>query len=572
MELMAESMAESMGEARRAELMRAGLGALARRDLSAAARRVERALALAPDYGEGWNVLGVVCVTGGDLGGAERRFGRAARCAPDNPAYVRSLAESLKRQGRAGAALDCLGRAVRRRLLTPDLLCDLADLVMADGRVGQSLPLYRLALVLAPDHGRALNNHAEALTRARRPGEAAVALRRLAVARGGGAAWSAAGAALVDDARVEEGVSALRRAAALEPADAAVWGNLGYAALRRHRVEAGERRFLRGLRLDPDQAELHVGLGTLRMLTGRLREGAASYEWRRLLPLFQPARRFERPEWDGRVLPGRTLLIHADRGHGDAIQFIRYAPLLRARGMRVAFAGPRGLLDLFRASDVADAVCEYDGDLPDHDVQLPVMSLIHRMGTDLDGIPAAIPYLRPPDEAARRWAARLDGLAGLRVGLVWAGSAEFWYSRIRSPGLEALLPLTDPPGASVVSLQVGPGRRDLQRFALPPTVLDLGPELRDFADTAAVIAGLDVVISPDTAVAHLAGALGRPVAVLLDDAAEWRWLRGREDSPWYPTAKLYRQSAPGDWGGPVERLRGDLELTAAVKMDGEGRA
>ncbi|QCN93837.1 hypothetical protein D3093_00300 [Azospirillum argentinense] len=300
------------------------------------------------------------------------------------------------------------------------------------------------------------------------------------------------------------------------------------------------------------------------MLNGRLRDGAADYEARLNLPTFQPSRSYSRPVWDGRVEPGWTLLIHADRGHGDAIQFIRYARPLRAQGMRVVFHGPEGLLDLFRVSDLVDDLSGLDGSPPAHDVQIPIMSLIHRMGTDLDSVPAAVPYLRAPDAAARRWADRLAGLPGLKAGLVWHGSVAFPYHRQRSPGFEAVLPLTGVPGVTAVLLQVGHGRPDLERLRPLGPVLDLGMELRDFADTAAAIQALDIVISPCTAVAHLAGALGKPVAVLLDQGAEWRWMFGRTDSPWYPTARLYRQSVFGDWSEPVERLRRDLAAMTAT--------
>ncbi|WP_448207377.1 tetratricopeptide repeat protein [Azospirillum sp. sgz302134] len=548
------------------DLIRAGVTALQRRETALAADRVRRALTLAPDHGEAWNILGVVRTSGGDVVGAEPMFRRAVACAPGNPGAVRNLAECLKRQGRAAEARDRLSEAVGRGVLAPDLVTDLADLRLAEGEAPAAVPLHRLALQLAPDHARALNNMAEALTRAGRADDAAVALRRLAVLRNNASSWAAAGAALVGAGRQEEAAAALRRAAALDPAVAAeaasVWANLGFAHLDRHRAEAAEAAFLRALRLAPDLTEAEVGLGGARMLAGRLREGAASYEARLRLPQFQPPRRFDRPAWDGRVRAGATLLIHADRGLGDAIQFIRYAPLLRARGMRVVFLGPSGLLDLIRASGLVDAAHDYDGPLPDHDAHAHVLSLTHLMGTELDGIPADIPYLRAPEEAVGRWGGRLAGLPGLKVGLVWAGAAQFRYDRQRSPRLEPLLPLTTIPGASVVALQVGHGREDLERFPLPETALDLGAELRDFTDTAAVVAGLDVVVSSCTSMAHLAGAMGKPVAVLLHAGSEWRWLRERTDSPWYPTARLYRQTVAGDWSDPVERLRRDLTALA----------
>lgn len=544
------------------EFLRAGAAALQRGDRVGAERRVIRALALVPSHGEAWNILGVLAVSAGDPAGGEERFRRASACAPDNPNYSRSQAECLKRQGRTDRAAALLAGAVRRGVLSADLACDLGDLRLGMRDVAAAAALYRLALALAPGHARSLNNLAEALSKAERLDAAADALARLAVLRGTAAAWGAAGAALLAAWRQDEARAALRRAVALDPSTAEHWANLGFAGLGRHAVALAEVAFDRALRLSPGMETARAGRGALRMLCGRLRDGAVDYEARLSLPAFLPSRSYSRPVWDGRIQPGKTLLIHADRGYGDAIQFIRYAPLLRAQGMRVVFHGPEGLLDLFRASELVDGLSGLDGPPLAHDVQIPIMSLIHRMGTDLDSVPATVPYLRAPDAAARRWADRLANLRGVKAGLVWHGSVAFPYHRQRSPGLEAVLPLTGVPSVTAVLLQVANGRADLERHTPLGPVLDLGTELRDFADTAAAIQALDIVISPCTAVAHLAGALGKPVAVLLDQGAEWRWMYGRVDSPWYPTARLYRQPVFGDWTEPVERLRRDL---AALK-------
>ncbi|MCG5238262.1 tetratricopeptide repeat protein [Azospirillum doebereinerae] len=585
------------------DLMHAGAAALQRRDVFQAQARLEQAVALAPERDEAWNILGVARITAGDALRAEAAFRHAEAHAPGNPAYPRSRAESLRRLGRPADAVRVLEDAVRRGALSADLACDLADLRLSLRGPRASEAAYRLALLLTPDHGRAINNMAEAR---RKPeaglpaGEVVSAFHRLAVLRGTAvaraglanalldagrpdeaerearaalrlqpgeaAALDALGGALIHRRRHGEAAAVLRKAMALTPDRAEAWANFGFARLNQH-ADDTEAAFRRAIRLRPDLAEAHVGLGTARMLDGRLREGAASYEWRLRLPAFQSPRRFDRPVWDGRIRPGATLLVHADRGLGDAFQFIRYAPSLRAAGMRVVFHGPGTLLELFRASGVADQIHDADGPLPVHDLHIDVMSLIHAMGTELDSVPATVPYLVPPEERSRRWAGRLAELPGLKVGLVWAGSVQV-YAPQRSPRLRSVLPLIGLPGTTTVGLQVGQGRDDLKGIPVP-SLVDWGAEVRDFADTAAIIAGLDVVVSPCTSVTHLAGALGRPLAVLLDQGAEWRWLRARTDSPWYPTATLYRQTEAGDWTGPVERLRRDL-LALAERRAREG--
>ncbi len=543
------------------QFIRSGAAALQRRDFAGARQAVRQALMLEPGQGDAWSILGVAAVSTGDAVGASGPFGRSLCCAPANPAYARNLAACLKRLGRAGEAVAVLHRAMLAGALAPDLLCDLADLQLGSGDNSGALQLYRLALLLAPDHGRGLNNLAQTLLQQAMPA-ATAALSRLAWLRGTAVAWSAAGAELVEAGRIEEARPALCRSLALDPADAATWSNLGFAHLQRHRAEAAVALFVRARRLDPALAEAPVGQGSALMLMGRVREGAALYEERLRLPLFQSPRRFDRPDWDGRIRPGATLLVHADRGLGDAIQFIRYAPILRARGMRVLFCGQESLLDLFRSSGIVDAAFGYEDELPPYDMHAHVMSLIHRMGTELADIPADIPYLRAPEAAVSRWSGRTAGLKGLKVGIVWAGSAQFRYDRDRSPRLAPLLPLFDIPGTTAVVLQFGQGRDDMAKLPLPAGVVDWGGELQGMDTTAAALEGLDVVVSSCTFMAHLAGALGRPVSVLLHAGSEWRWLRGREESPWYPTARLYRQTVPGDWSGPVARLRADLAALA----------
>ncbi|KAA0597244.1 tetratricopeptide repeat protein [Azospirillum lipoferum] len=546
-------------------LIQSAAAALQRREPAAARRALRQALALDPACGDGWSILGVAAIGSGDAVGALAPFRRSLCCAPGNPAYARNLAACLKRLGRAGEAAAVLHLAAQAGALTPDLLCDLADLRLGDGDIPAALPLYRMSLLLAPDHGRSLNNLAETLRRQAMP-EAATELTRLARLRGTAPAWAAAGAELVEAGRIEEAQPALCRSLVLDPADPASWSNLGFAHLQRHRAEAAVAAFAHARSLDPALAEAPVGQGSALMLMGRVREGAALYEERLRLPLFQPPRRFDRPDWDGRIRPGATLLIHADRGIGDAIQFIRYAPILRAQGMRVLFCGQESLLGLLRSSGIVDAAFGYDEELPPYDMHAHVMSLVHRMGTDLDSIPGDIPYLRASQAARDLWAGRAAGLRGLKIGIVWAGSVHFRYDRVRSPRLEPLLPLFGIPGTTAVVLQFGQGRDDMAKFPLPAATVDWGDSLQGMDNTAAALGELDVVVSSCTFMAHLAGALGRPVSVLLHAGSEWRWLREREESPWYPTARLYRQTAPGDWSGPVERLRADLAALAERRI------
>ena len=283
------------------------------------------------------------------------------------------------------------------------------------------------------------------------------------------------------------------------------------------------------------------------LLRGDYAAGWPGYEHRWKQPLQRAVHRnFAQPMWDGSPLAGRRLLLHAEQGLGDAIQFARYAPL--ATGGRVFVECHPPLVKLFRSLAGVDCVVPRGGPLPPFDVHCPFMSLPMVFGTTLATVPAAVPYLRPPPAAVNRWRHRLAaGPPGRRIGLVWAGDPKHQKDRARSIPLTALAPLADVPGVRFYSLRVG-GSAD----GFPLT--DWTAELHDFADTAGLVAGLDLVITVDTSVAHLAGALGKPTWVLIAFAPDWRWLLDRDDSPWYPTVRLFRQPAPGDWAEPIGRL------------------
>jgi hypothetical protein len=317
----------------------------------------------------------------------------------------------------------------------------------------------------------------------------------------------------------------------------------------------------RAIGLRPDLAIIHWNRAIALLLEGRLTEGWAEAEWRFA---YTPALRrdFPQPAWDGRSdLAGRTILLHAEQGLGDAIQFCRYAPMVAARG-----GGDRVVLEcqpelaalLTTAPGVAQVVRRGDP-LPPFELHCPLLSLPHRFGTTLATIPAAVPYLTPDPDKVRAWQSRLaaDG-PGRKVGLAWAGSPGHANDRQRSCRLSDFAPLANVPGVTFYSLQLGPTGE--QATNPPPglRLLDPTADLRNFADTAALVANLDLVISVDTAVVHLAGALAKPTWVLLPFNPDWRWLRDREDSPWYPTMRLFRQSERGNWKSTIERVASEL--------------
>ncbi|MBJ7417375.1 MAG: hypothetical protein JHC88_18295 [Niveispirillum sp.] len=262
-------------------------------------------------------------------------------------------------------------------------------------------------------------------------------------------------------------------------------------------------------------------------------------------------------------MAGRTLLVHDEQGVGDALQFVRYVPVLHERGVNVVLECNSQLVRLLGGVPGLGPVIGRFQPLPPHDAHVSLLSLPHLLGARIDNVPAA-PYLAAESDLQAQWAEKLSRYSGLKVGMVWAGNPEFKADRLRSPGLAAVRPLLDTTGVSFFGLQKGPGRKDLETAGpLPENFVDLGPEIGDFADTAAIMANLDLIITSCTGPAHLAGGLGRPTFTLLPFSPDWRWLATGEDTFWYPSMRLFRQEKRGEWA-PVVRRAADALATMAI--------
>jgi hypothetical protein len=267
------------------------------------------------------------------------------------------------------------------------------------------------------------------------------------------------------------------------------------------------------------------------------------------------------PEWDGSDLAGKRILVWTEQGFGDCFQFARYLPLLAARGGEILFEVQPELERVLRPIAGVGQWLARGKRLPKFDCHLPLMSLPHRLGTALASVPAEVPYLSAEPERVAAWQERLATLPGFRIGLCWQGSVRHQSNHLRSLKLAALAPLAELPGVSALSLQKGAGSEQIEPAGLAGRLTDWTGEMDGegaFLDSAAIIAGLDLVVTVDTAIAHLAGALGRPVWLLLGAAPDFRWLLTREDSPWYPTMRIFRQQKQGEWGPLVESVRAAL--------------
>lgn len=366
--------------------------------------------------------------------------------------------------------------------------------------------------------------------------------------------------------RLDQAIGCYRHALSLNVNYVEAYNNLGLALEAAGKPDESLAHYEHAIALRPDFAQAHWNYSIALLVTGDFARGWPEYEWRLKTPeLAGREQRFSQPLWDGAELGGKTILLHAEQGFGDAIQFIRYVPQLVACGGRVLVECKPALKRLFESLPGVAGVVVSGARLPYFDVHCPMLSLPARFNTALAGIPAAIPYFSADPKLSETWRQRLpDTGSRRRIGLVWAGSPEHKNDRNRSMTLEQFGELTALDGTAFFSLQKS-GAASRAVAARPDMqVCDLTGAMEDFADLAALIAQLDLVICVDTSVAHLAGAMGKPVWVLLPFAPDWRWLREREDSPWYPSMRLFRQSEPGNWKGVLDRMRDELQRTASA--------
>jgi Tfp pilus assembly protein PilF len=447
-----------------------------------------------------------------------------------------------------------------------EILFRQANQLMAAGNDGDAESSLREALRLAPDFAEAHANLGMLLD-ARGAADEAEACHRRAIALNPTYAQTHLnlGANLAERKRFGEAEAAYREALTRNPQSPAAWSNLGvlYACMKRE--DEAEQCYRRAMALDPQYAKARFNLSYLLLRQARFEEGWSCLDARDWYAVLEA--RIPCPRWRGEPLAGKSLLIAFEAGHGDMIQFCRYAAVAKAAGAsHVTLVCHPALKALFASLAGVDEVVAFDEPMPDtrHDYWTPPLSLPGRFDTRLETIPASLPYLSAEPHRVARWGASLPQ-DGLRVGLVWKGNRNFENDADRSlPALSTLAPLASIPGIRFISLQKGAGEDEA---ADPPPgmrLAALGPQFADFADTAAVVAGLDLVISVDTGVAHLTGALGKPCWVLLPDyKTDWRWLKDRRDSPWYPGAmRLFRQPAMGDWDAVISAVRTELAAWA----------
>jgi Tfp pilus assembly protein PilF len=501
----------------------------------------------------------------GSLHQAEFLYGQILQTAPAHAEAARRLGNVYQAQGRLEEAIALYRRAVALKPEFGVALNDLGVVLAMTGRPEEAaVPLQEAGRIL-PDVPDPFNNLGIVLTTLGRLDEAVTTFHQaLRIKPDYPEALNNLGKALQEQGRLEKAEETYRQALRLKSGYVNGHNNLGFVLKEQGRLDEALAGIAQALRLQPDSAEAHVNRAETWLLQGNFAQGWPEYEWRWRWREFKP-RSFRQPRWDGAPLAGRTILLHAEQGVGDTLQFIRYAPLVRSRGGTVLVEAPAGLVPLLARCAGVDRVAAIGSGLPDFAVHAPLLSLPAVFGTTLASVPAEIPYLSADAQLVELWRNELAAVGGLRVGIVWQGRPSHKRDRHRSVPLTYFEPLARVSGVHLVSLQVGPGTEQVPTVASRFPLFDLGSRFdpASFMDAAAAVMSLDLVITVDTSMAHLAGALGVPVWVALPFAPDFRWLLHREDSPWYPSMRLFRQTAPGAWMEVFERLAGALnELLA----------
>jgi tetratricopeptide (TPR) repeat protein len=527
----------------------------------------------------------------GKLVEARAHYSEALKAAPNNAHALHLLGVLNQQEGRHGEAEQLILRSLAIQPNHPDALNNLGNVQLALNRPRDAVSSYERAIMLNPRCTQAFMNRGNALHELQEFQDALKSYdAALALDDSSAITHNNRGDLLRDLNRPEDALASFNRAIELEPTFAAAYINRGnvHRSLRRfsnalgdfdHAIELnptsaaaynnrgnilrelGEHQlaiqsFTKALAINPDLVDTHLNLAFCHLAMGALVQGWRQYEWRWKLPHLKDQRVFKQPRWDGKdSLRGKTILIHCEQGFGDTIQFCRYLKLLNERGGRVLFEVQKPLLSLLRELQGIDDILPEGATLPHFDLQLPLLSLPGVLRTTLTTIPVRGRYIFSNPQSVSHWRAHFSESSLPRIGICWSGNPHQENDRNRSMTLDEFVQAL-PPGAHYVSLQKEIRSHDQKTLAARTDITHLGDRINDFSDTAAIIEHVDAVVSVDSSIAHLAGAMNKNLCLLLPFNADWRWLTRRQDSPWYHSAILYRQQRIGDWSSVLSDARG----------------
>lgn len=481
-----------------------------------------KAIQEAPERADLYVSLGACLHEVGDLEGAVQNFQRALSLDRNSFGAYNNLGNLFASLGDFNTALTFLRAAVTINPNVAEIHNNIANILIEQGEIAPAIESYQQAIALKPENASYYNHLGNALRQAG------------------------------DHRAAEEN---FERALALNPNFAEVYANLGFLYFEQDELQKAEDYYQRAIAIDPDLAMAHACLSQMLLRRGEFLAGWKEHEWRWLWSAFpSPRRNFQQPLWHGEEIRGSRILLHAEQGLGDALQFLRYVPMVVERGARVVLEIHPELRRLVGDFPGVEQVLSRGEQLPSFDLHCPLMSLPYAFGTTLDTVPAKVPYLKAPSTIPA-WI-KENPMDRLKVGLVWAGNPKNKIDHKRSVPLSSLAQLCAMEGVEFYSLQRGAGLKEIE--TVPFRFLAMEPASGDFTDTAAAVAALDLILTVDTSIAHLAGALGKPVWILLAKVPDWRWMLDGEDSPWYPTARLFRQEVSGEWDLVVTKVAAEL--------------
>jgi tetratricopeptide (TPR) repeat protein len=526
------------------------------RSMEEARQCYERALSLQPDFAQAHANLGNVLREIGDIDAAKTHYERSLAVKPDSPEVLTNLGNVFWSQRKLEESKTYFHQAIALNPNYAEAYDSLGVLFQEQGKYAEAKAYHERAIALNPSSADAFNNLGVALCELHAHSDAiACHERALALRPQWAEAHNNLGVAFKAQGRLEEAGRCYQRALAARPHHPGALNNLGYVFQAQNKLEDAMHYYQQALGQDQNYFEALWNRALVELLQGDYEAGWKDYEVRHKSLKIAP-RSFSKPLWRGEPLDGARILLHSEQGLGDTIQFLRYVPVVIAAGGAVILDVPRTLCRLAESIPGVAALTVSGEALPPFDCHCPLMSLPLAIGTDLDSIPNTVPYLNVAPDAcegsdAIQWA---DG--NFQVGLVWSGNPKHREDQLRSLTIAQLAPLFEIPKVQFFSLQVGPASSQLADGNYP--IVDLQSAIKDMADTAVLISHLDLVLAVDTAVAHLAAALGKQTWVLVPFAPDWRWLMNRRDSPWYPTMRLFRQQRLSDWPSVIEQVRNEL--------------
>ncbi|HEX4145025.1 MAG TPA: tetratricopeptide repeat protein [Pirellulales bacterium] len=527
----------------------------------------ERAISLQPDYADAHNNLGIVLLSLGKPDEAAARFEQALAIRPAYAEAQNNLGNILAQQGQLDRARSLFEQAIALQPDYVDAHNNLGNALRSQDKLADAAVHFEQALALRPNHAEGQNNLGNVLLNLGRFDEAEACYHRsLALRPDYAESHNDLGIVLARQDKLEQAQARFERTIALAPTFAKAHSNLANVLLNQGQLDKAATLYQQALALQPSLAEAHMGLALCHLAEGDFPRGWPEYEARPGMPTLGPQHGLAR--WTGESLAGRSLLLLSEQGLGDTIQFVRYARLLKQQGARVVLVAQRPLGRLLASYPDLDElfIRGSDDELPRCDYYLPLLSLPGVLGTTVATIPGEVPYLSADPALIARWHDELAAIEGFKIGIAWQGSRDYPSDRQRSIPLADFAPLARVPGVRLISLQKGFGSEQVASIDFP--VIDLASRLDEdagpFMDTVAVIRNLDLVVTADTALGHLAGALGARVFLALALSPDWRWLRRRDDSPWYPTVRLFRQTTRGAWPDVLERIAEAVEARRAA--------